>query len=216
MRQIGKHVRANAVGYLALFVAMSGSAYAALSLPPHSVGTTQLKNKAVTLAKISPKARAALRGSTGRQGPAGAMGLKGDPGTPGVNGAPVVLRARGTSSVQTVAEPGFVVYPLTPSSWQQLGHESDVLVGTITFNAPAACPGGGLFVTVKFGGGGTNIVEPWGAAITGGVLKIPISYAFERDSASTQTATVEIDASDTCGSSHFTITGASIDIAALV
>jgi hypothetical protein len=33
------HARQNAVGYLALFIAISGSAHAAVSLPANSVGT---------------------------------------------------------------------------------------------------------------------------------------------------------------------------------
>jgi hypothetical protein len=47
-----KHLRQHFVGYLALFVALSGSAYAA-SLPRNSVGTKQLKNHAVTAPKLA-------------------------------------------------------------------------------------------------------------------------------------------------------------------
>jgi hypothetical protein len=47
-----QHLRTNFVGYLALFVALSGTAYAASSLPKNSVGTKQIKNRAVTAAKI--------------------------------------------------------------------------------------------------------------------------------------------------------------------
>jgi hypothetical protein len=39
---------------IALFVALGGTTYAATSLPPNSVGTSQLKNKSVTAAKINP------------------------------------------------------------------------------------------------------------------------------------------------------------------
>jgi hypothetical protein len=52
MNRVLGHVRSNAVGYLALFVALGGASYAALSLPARSVGTTQLKNGAVTPAKL--------------------------------------------------------------------------------------------------------------------------------------------------------------------
>lgn len=47
------HARANVIGYLALFVALSGSAYAAVHLPRNSVGTRQLRNGAVTGKKVA-------------------------------------------------------------------------------------------------------------------------------------------------------------------
>ena len=43
---------ANVVSLLALFVALSGSAYAVTSLPKNSVGRTQLKRHAVTSSKV--------------------------------------------------------------------------------------------------------------------------------------------------------------------
>jgi hypothetical protein len=49
-----------AVAVLALLIALSGTAYAAATLPRHSVGTAQLKNRAVTLTKIAPSAQRAL------------------------------------------------------------------------------------------------------------------------------------------------------------
>jgi hypothetical protein len=48
------HVRRNTVGYVALFVALSGTAAAATAvLPINSVGTAQLKNGAVTGQKVA-------------------------------------------------------------------------------------------------------------------------------------------------------------------
>ncbi len=63
---------ANVVATLALFTALGGVSYAAMTLPAGGVGTRQLKNHAVTLIKISGGARAALQGHIGPQG---------DPGT---------------------------------------------------------------------------------------------------------------------------------------
>lgn len=45
-------VRKQPVAYLALFIALGGTAYAASSLPPDSVGTRALKDGAVTDAKV--------------------------------------------------------------------------------------------------------------------------------------------------------------------
>ena len=63
MRTIVGHVRRQAVAYLALFVALGGTGYAAVSVPAHSigsrqlrsgaVGTGQLKNHSVTAVKLA-------------------------------------------------------------------------------------------------------------------------------------------------------------------
>jgi hypothetical protein len=47
---------ANVVSSLSLFLVLGGGAYAAVTLPPNSVGTKQLKDKAVKRAKIANKA----------------------------------------------------------------------------------------------------------------------------------------------------------------
>jgi hypothetical protein len=70
-RTLALHVRQHLIGYLALFVALGGTSYAALRLPANSVGTKQIKDRAVTLTKIGAGARAALRGRQGIAGPPG-------------------------------------------------------------------------------------------------------------------------------------------------
>src|SRR2546423_3385074 len=50
LRKFGAHVRQQFVGYLALFIAVAGSAYAVAA---NSVGTAQLKNGAVTNPKLA-------------------------------------------------------------------------------------------------------------------------------------------------------------------
>src|SRR5258707_13703166 len=55
MNRILRHLRGNAVAYLALFVALGGTSYAAFSLPANSVGTKQLRNHSVTPIKLDPK-----------------------------------------------------------------------------------------------------------------------------------------------------------------
>ncbi len=45
-------IRKNLVAYLALFIALGGTSYAAVGLSPGSVGTRQLRNGAVTDAKV--------------------------------------------------------------------------------------------------------------------------------------------------------------------
>jgi hypothetical protein len=62
MRKVGEsmhrpiqHIRSNAVGYLALFVALGGTSYAAISIPRNSVGTPQLRSGAVTAKKLNAR-----------------------------------------------------------------------------------------------------------------------------------------------------------------
>lgn len=67
------HVRRNFVAYLALFIALGGTSYAASQLPKNSVGTKQLKKKAVTKPKLAKSAIKALSGKRGPQGVPGPL-----------------------------------------------------------------------------------------------------------------------------------------------
>jgi hypothetical protein len=51
-----RHIRSNIVGYIALFVALGGTSYAAIAIPAGSVGTRQLRNGAVTKSKLAKQA----------------------------------------------------------------------------------------------------------------------------------------------------------------
>ena len=64
------------IALIALFVAMGGSAYAALNLPANSVGTKQLKNGAVTSVKVKTGSLQASNFAAG-QIPAGPTGPTG-------------------------------------------------------------------------------------------------------------------------------------------
>jgi len=86
LKAFGRFARQNSIGLLALFVALSGTAYAATSLPKNSVGTKQIKNGAVTKSKINSKAISSLKGATGASGPKGDQGIQGIQGLPGVKG----------------------------------------------------------------------------------------------------------------------------------
>jgi hypothetical protein len=76
----GKLSYANVVSTICLFVVLGGTAYAASQLPKNSVGTKQLKNGAVSLAKINSAAKSSLKGAAGPQGPQGAPGPAGAAG----------------------------------------------------------------------------------------------------------------------------------------
>jgi hypothetical protein len=77
----GKLTYANVIATLALFIALGGaSAFAATQLAKNSVGAKQLKNGAVTTAKIAKSTRAALVGSKGPKGEQGPPGERGPAG----------------------------------------------------------------------------------------------------------------------------------------
>jgi hypothetical protein len=55
MKRLTQHLRANTIAYLALFIALGGTSYAALTLPAGSVGARQLRNHAIDPVKLNPK-----------------------------------------------------------------------------------------------------------------------------------------------------------------
>lgn len=78
---------ANVTATLALFIALGGTSYAAVTLPRNSVGSAQLRSNAVSSAEIrdrsirlrdvSPTTRRQLQGQAGPQGPVGETGPAG-------------------------------------------------------------------------------------------------------------------------------------------
>jgi hypothetical protein len=55
VRRVLGHMQQNAVAYLALFVALGGTGYAAANLPAGSVGGKQLKNHSIQPVKFDPR-----------------------------------------------------------------------------------------------------------------------------------------------------------------
>ena len=113
---------ANVTATLALFVALGGSSYAALKLPPNSVGSEQVKPGSLRASDFKASERSRLRGPRGRvgaRGPAGprgaagargAAGPRGSTGARGATGATGVagtVRAYATVSAETGVQPFF-------------------------------------------------------------------------------------------------------------
>jgi hypothetical protein len=92
MGQASAHVRRHIVGYLALFVALSGTSYAATTrlLPRNSVGTKQVIDHSLLKLDFKagqlPQGAAGPQGTQGPKGDAGAQGPKGDAGAQGLQG----------------------------------------------------------------------------------------------------------------------------------
>jgi Collagen triple helix repeat (20 copies) len=121
--RIFRHVRANVIAYLALFVALGGSSYAAVRLTPgsvtssalarHAVTRTKLANNSVTGANVVGKSLTSsdfkpgsvLRGlkgdmgASGDRGLQGLEGLRGDAGPAGPTGATGAAGRDGSASI---------------------------------------------------------------------------------------------------------------------
>jgi hypothetical protein len=106
--RLARHIRGNAVAYLALFTALGGTSFAAITLAPGSVTSRALANGAVTHSKLAAHSvsegnlakrqltaadfkpgalQTALGLKTGAAGPAGATGGIGRAGAAGPTGA---------------------------------------------------------------------------------------------------------------------------------
>lgn len=98
---------ANVTATLALFIALGGSSYAALSLPRNSVGTQQIrpgavrstdvKNRTLRLGDLSVRARESLEGAPGPVGPAGPAGAPAAKHFAAVSASGALVRGNATS-----------------------------------------------------------------------------------------------------------------------
>lgn len=130
------------VALVALFVALAGGAYAATRLPKESVGTAQLKKKAVTPAKLSPAAKRTLskRGPKGATGPQGPVGPRGETGSRGDTGPKGDTGAKG--------DPGAAGPGATILNWDAVAGATPTpeTIGTalgVTFSAECVIPNPG-------------------------------------------------------------------------
>src|SRR5262249_3509724 len=58
--RVVQHIRSNVVAYVALFIALGGTSYAAFKLPANSVGTRQIKNHSITPITLDPSKTGAV------------------------------------------------------------------------------------------------------------------------------------------------------------
>jgi hypothetical protein len=106
--RIGRHLARHAIAYLALFVALTGSAYAAVKVGSAQVADNSLRgvdirNRSVTGADIARRTLRAnhFRPGVLRVGVQGPAGPKGDPGTAGARG-PSFSDGRQVANVQNI------------------------------------------------------------------------------------------------------------------
>jgi hypothetical protein len=180
MRRLRPHLTfANVLSCCALFVALGGVSYAALTLPRNSVGTAQLRDGqvkardlgrgAVTSAKVADGSLTARdfrrdvlaagsvgpRGADGAQGPVGPAGPAGTPGGDGAagrDGAALVQTAL-FSGNQSLSQASFTVVPLANASWVQPGNALDFFFARVRIirNTTTSCDDGGESPDVTLG-----------------------------------------------------------------
>jgi hypothetical protein len=105
---------ANVLSCLALFVALGGASYAAVSLPMNSVGTKQIKSASINNSKVKKgsllrnafKAGQLPAGKRGKRGVRGARGVAGLAGVAGVAGVGTKLAASGSIPAQAITADG--------------------------------------------------------------------------------------------------------------
>ena len=103
------------MAYLALFIALGGSSYAAVQLTRNSVKSKHIANGQVKRADLAPKAKVGQPGAVGAQGPQGPPGPKGEPGPPATNAdtldrvthTTATLQANSDTSGRNLVVPGF-------------------------------------------------------------------------------------------------------------
>jgi len=83
-----RFVRGNVIAMLALFIALTGTTYAASTalIGKNTVASPQVVNGSLQTKDLSARARAALKGNRGLRGAQGAQGPKGATGAQGVQG----------------------------------------------------------------------------------------------------------------------------------
>jgi hypothetical protein len=165
------HLRANVVGYVALFIALGGSSYAAVRLAPGSVHASAIAKGAVTHSKLATnsvrsgniangtlgsadfKSGTFLQGLKGDAGASGSSGLKGLDGLKGPTGnaGPTGAAGRdGSASIGMQARMSGSVsaphgastsVPVTGGTWTQSAGELDFIAGSATIHVPSSCTG---------------------------------------------------------------------------
>jgi hypothetical protein len=154
------HLRSNVVGYLALFVALGGSAYAGVSLQKNSVTSRAIKDGDVRTADIArnaigssqvrdgallagdfapgqlPRGTTGAQGPRGETGPQGIQGQRGETGPQGSQGVPATPGAPGAPGAP--GSPGAPGDPGAPGLIELTSFEFTTSIATIPFGTSAA------------------------------------------------------------------------------
>jgi hypothetical protein len=162
----------NVTATLALVLAMTGGAYAAGVLPRNSVGSTQLKAKAVTGGKVENhsltsrdfEAGALPRGPKGDAGATGAPGPRGSPGQPGTPGQKGDKGDEGDSGLTGPSSEA-----VADVNGQYVNSSIKQVIASLTVPAAGDYALGGAVVMTSSGTGGEATCAPAASSATDGV-----------------------------------------------
>jgi hypothetical protein len=222
--RILSHLKSNLVAYVALFVALGGSSYAAVRLTPGSVRTRALAKAAVTHKKLAANSvttanvvdrsltRADFKlgalsgpGRNGSKGPAGPAGRAG--------GAYIGAKASSTATV--LAPHGATTsVPLTGATWTQDAGELDLLAGNVTVKTPPACTGsfGNALVVNVDGKANTFAVPPQVPASTSVTVPLLVGTLTEPGASTQHRITAALGNSCTKQGEDFTVGQVKLDV----
>jgi hypothetical protein len=123
MRRVFIHARANVVAYLALFVALGGTSYAAVSLPAGSVGNRQIRNQSIDPDKFNSRY---IRGNIRMWASVSASGK-------------VLAGGRGVKVVPPEGPAGAGIYALEPSAGSKVAAPRRcAAIASVDDNSPRA------------------------------------------------------------------------------
>ena len=129
-----RFVRGNAVAMLALFIALTGTTYAASTalIGKNTVASPQVVNGSLQTKDLSGKARKALKGNRGLRGLTGAAGAAGAAGARGATGPKGADYTVATTLQSGQTETG--VY----AAWGQASAAGGYLADAVSFRIPLA------------------------------------------------------------------------------
>jgi hypothetical protein len=233
--RIFAHLRANAVAYAALFIALGGSSYAAVRLTPGSVTTRALAANAVTRAKLAPNSvtaasvagksltnsdfapGAVLRGLKGDVGEHGVASLKGPAGPAGPAGrdgsASIGAKVRQSSAVAATKGASTSV-PVSGGTWTQSSGELDFLAGSATIKIPASCTGsfGNALILTVDGAPQTFANAPTAPASATLTVPFVVGTLAEASQDTPHTLTASFGNSCTKDGEDYSVSGLNVDV----
>jgi hypothetical protein len=224
--RIVDHFRGNVVGYLALFAALGGTSYAAVTLAPGSVTSRTIAAGAVTHSKLAAGSVAASNVTkhslTSAQFKSGALlgVVKGSPGPTGPTGpagangtASVAMRASASGTV-TAPHGASTDVPLSGASWTQGASDLNLITGSMQLGIPASCTGsfGNALIVSVDGVANTFATAPTGPASTTATIPFVISELMEPGASKQHTVSIKLGNSCAKAGEDYKVSNVKIDV----